>query len=283
MVREIINISLKHAVFSKYNDRCYVCGFSLIEALRIHHIIPVSLGGSDSIENLALLCSNCHTLTHFFSSNRFNNKNIATFFEQEYGNAAIRRMNALIQKIRHAKYNIEKNNNRWIQDKLQSKPFSIQESIQIVAHKNRYSVDKTNQLRDVLVLVIRNIPDWLRNKCSYRLLKYGRYISINIMNYLIFRSPGYGDFGQKPKHDCILIFPNKTKRHEHVGERIEFIFKHFNCLNIGFSFNDILSFSKEEWKYFMTACKMASAARRSRSWISNIDIELIPNVSCHTY
>ncbi len=48
------------SVYEKYNGKCMVCSFD--EVVEIHHIIPRYLGGSDELENLALLCPNHHAL-----------------------------------------------------------------------------------------------------------------------------------------------------------------------------------------------------------------------------
>jgi len=47
---------------STLKDYCYLCGFT--EAIERHHIKPRSLGGNDKVENLIILCPNCHTLAH---------------------------------------------------------------------------------------------------------------------------------------------------------------------------------------------------------------------------
>ncbi|MEK7689825.1 MAG: HNH endonuclease [Bdellovibrionota bacterium] len=31
----------------------------------IHHIVPRSMGGTDTVENLTTLCGQCHDLAHF--------------------------------------------------------------------------------------------------------------------------------------------------------------------------------------------------------------------------
>ena len=50
---------LKHTA-----GECKLCKFNLPEALDVHHIIPKSRGGNNSIENLVTLCANCHRLVH---------------------------------------------------------------------------------------------------------------------------------------------------------------------------------------------------------------------------
>lgn len=47
---------------------CEVCGWTLMpgdwRSLHCHHIVPVSCGGTDRVENLAILCPNHHTAAH---------------------------------------------------------------------------------------------------------------------------------------------------------------------------------------------------------------------------
>lgn len=36
--------------------------------LHAHHVVPVSCGGADAVENLIVLCPNCHAVAHYVSS-----------------------------------------------------------------------------------------------------------------------------------------------------------------------------------------------------------------------
>ncbi len=47
-------------VYKMYGHQCYVCGFD--EVTEVHHIIPRSAGGTNSMDNLVLLCPNHHAL-----------------------------------------------------------------------------------------------------------------------------------------------------------------------------------------------------------------------------
>lgn len=39
-------------------ENCWLCGSE--NDLVIHHIVPVNKGGSDDVENLSIVCENCH-------------------------------------------------------------------------------------------------------------------------------------------------------------------------------------------------------------------------------
>ena len=52
--------------------KCEVCGWvpsgrwwkHPIDGLEMHHIVPVSAGGTDDLDNLIAICANCHRLAH---------------------------------------------------------------------------------------------------------------------------------------------------------------------------------------------------------------------------
>lgn len=52
-------------VFFRDNCSCRNCNESDYRKLDIHHIIPKSKGGKDTLENLITLCVNCHRVEHF--------------------------------------------------------------------------------------------------------------------------------------------------------------------------------------------------------------------------
>lgn len=45
--------------------KCERCSYSKLEILEIHHKIEKSKGGSDDIDNLELICPNCHAEEHY--------------------------------------------------------------------------------------------------------------------------------------------------------------------------------------------------------------------------
>lgn len=274
MAHEIVSESLKQQVLELYGNTCYACGFSIRAILRVHHRIPVSLGGTDEMGNLVLVCPNCHTLIHLLSSQRFDGREVSNFLASEYNPDAVGKIAELSYAIRQARQRVKQNGNVWIKGTPETQcPYSIGEAIESVARRNKYSEEKREQLREVFQLVLSHIPQQLKARCSYRLPKRGSYISVNLMNYLLYRSPGYGDLGGNPTYDCFLIFANDIKDlFKTFGERIVFHFRCFECVNLGLSFDEVLALRETEWACFSRACEMAAKARKSRNWVSNIEV-----------
>lgn len=59
--RKSIPSKTKKTIFKEAQSRCPFCGEESIDTLEIHHILEKSLGGTDTPENLILVCSNCHS------------------------------------------------------------------------------------------------------------------------------------------------------------------------------------------------------------------------------
>lgn len=56
--------NIRFARFKKASYICKRCGNYAKGDLHLHHIIPVSLGGSHSEYNTVVLCSKCHEFVH---------------------------------------------------------------------------------------------------------------------------------------------------------------------------------------------------------------------------
>lgn len=72
--RRILPASLTKQIYARDNSQCAVCGYggphnmSASTVLEKHHIVDVQYGGTDNINNLVLLCPNCHRLiTNFLN------------------------------------------------------------------------------------------------------------------------------------------------------------------------------------------------------------------------
>src|SRR5699024_1925661 len=74
--RKILDSSTRRYVESRAEGKCECCGYGedepdLMVVFKVHHIIPVQFGGSDSKANLILLCNNCHELVHKYERAEF--------------------------------------------------------------------------------------------------------------------------------------------------------------------------------------------------------------------
>lgn len=54
----------KGEILEMFNNKCEICGMDLKEILVVHHKTPISKGGTNEIDNLSVLCPNCHALVH---------------------------------------------------------------------------------------------------------------------------------------------------------------------------------------------------------------------------
>lgn len=69
--REFIDPIIRKSVLARDNFTCACCkrgGESFVDALDYHHILPVFLGGSDTVDNGIALCLTCHRLVHLYST-----------------------------------------------------------------------------------------------------------------------------------------------------------------------------------------------------------------------
>jgi hypothetical protein len=55
---------IRDRVIKFSGSRCHVCEFDCADILVVHHIRAVAEGGTNSENNLTVLCPNCHALIH---------------------------------------------------------------------------------------------------------------------------------------------------------------------------------------------------------------------------
>jgi HNH endonuclease len=61
--------ALRRRVIEFRGNNCSRCGYNKLPILHIHHIIEKSKGGLDDINNLELVCPNCHAEEHYIRRN----------------------------------------------------------------------------------------------------------------------------------------------------------------------------------------------------------------------
>lgn len=55
---------LVKAVYERDNHRCVNCGKWVEDGVKPHHVCYKSHGGSDTLDNMVLLCPSCHYAVH---------------------------------------------------------------------------------------------------------------------------------------------------------------------------------------------------------------------------
>lgn len=73
--RHILDTALRRAVEARDNSECKICGYAhgvpeRADNLKAHHMVAVQYGGSDSLDNLIMLCNNCHEEVHKYEKGR---------------------------------------------------------------------------------------------------------------------------------------------------------------------------------------------------------------------
>lgn len=129
--REMLDPALRAQVFTKYDDKCHVCGYAVRSALRIHHVHPRHLGGPDRLGNLSLLCSNCHAVVHGRVVNGCDGDEMLHLRGETQREAAQKRLEQLVAKYRRAKIKLQNNGNVW------QHPYEPSEAIGAVAKRNK--------------------------------------------------------------------------------------------------------------------------------------------------
>jgi len=59
--------ALRYNIFKEYGFKCAKCQKYSKGDLQLHHIIPLSKGGTNDRGNLIPLCSKCHEYIHYYN------------------------------------------------------------------------------------------------------------------------------------------------------------------------------------------------------------------------
>lgn len=87
--RKTYSQDARKLIYNKANGRCELCGRKIIfEDMTVDHIIPLSQGGLDEVENLQCTCNACNQFKQNIKPDEFN-KRVAEIFlyqmEKKYG------------------------------------------------------------------------------------------------------------------------------------------------------------------------------------------------------
>lgn len=69
--RECLDPAIRKAALIRDRGVCQCCklgGPQMVNNLDAHHVVPVSLGGADNVDNTIMLCLNCHRSVHMYAT-----------------------------------------------------------------------------------------------------------------------------------------------------------------------------------------------------------------------
>lgn len=155
-----------------------------------------------------------------------------------------------------------------------SEMFSLDEALTAIAQSNDFGSEKQQIMMAATKKAIAQIPANVVNGCSARLLKDGRYLSINAGNHLIVRVPFYTDSGKRTPYDALLVWPAGSLPSilsaQELPARKKFSFQLFSGVNLMLSFAEILALTPVDWQMFQKGCHDAMFLRKTRTWPSNV-------------
>jgi 5-methylcytosine-specific restriction endonuclease McrA len=74
--KKIKRVALKQKILDKTNGKCIYCGMVLtVESMTTDHIIPISHGGDNGLDNLVPSCLRCNNLKGSMTFDEFNSTN----------------------------------------------------------------------------------------------------------------------------------------------------------------------------------------------------------------
>lgn len=80
-IRNFITVN-KNEIINVLGNKCEICEFDFKPILIIHHIKPISKGGGNNLDNLSVLCPNCHSIVHYLGNKNKSSKFINEWFDE---------------------------------------------------------------------------------------------------------------------------------------------------------------------------------------------------------
>jgi hypothetical protein len=167
----------------------------------------------------------------------------------------------------------------WVAGRSARGPVPLQKALRTIAIRNEFGAKQEGLMRRVVKRALEHLPDKVQGGWSFRLLKGGRYLSINGGSNLVLRTPVYSAGGQRHDGDVLLIWPRSrristmTPREWRGAAGRLWRFSRIPYCWIPLSFQEALSLRDDEWQEFGTACEEAARLRRARVFVSNVKVQ----------
>jgi hypothetical protein len=258
--------SLTTAVMRRDKSRCQACGIGWRPVLATHHIIPVELGGKDTLSNLVALCANCHRSVHWLATGD------RSRYAHAYGlgaNTTTRRgLLKLARRIRSRRLKVVG------VDRVLSTAVPLAVALDAIVARNGFGQAEARLLQKCFRRAWNAISTSDRHACSVRLVRQARFVSVNANNHLALRVPAWTDDGFRDNADIALIWPqakrpsiwSPAKFRRESSRR----FKLIPYFNISLTWDECLALTMTDWRVFRNAVHAGLTLARTARRISNI-------------
>lgn len=244
------------------DGRCRACGIDVKPVLAAHHVVPVSLGGSDTLRNLVTLCANCHRAVHWLAAgDRCLEPHGYGLGESPATRRAIRTLARRIRNRRLREYG---------KGHVMESSVTLGSAFEAVIARNGLESEEARLLKRCFRLAWNAIRPEDRRECSVYLPRGARFISVNANNHLALRVPAWGDDRVRYDADVLMIWPQSirpsTMEPGEFRSQAKGRFKLIPYTNLALTWDEALDFSARDWRIYRDAVHagltMARTARR---------------------
>jgi hypothetical protein len=249
-------------------NRCQACGTAAKPILAVHHVIPVALGGRDRLDNLTTLCANCHRIVHWLARGDLSIEANACGLGQS--STHTRKLLLLARRIRIRRQRVIGPDLRL------TTSVPLQQALGAVIRRNGLDDTEAALMEHCFKHALRAMAPSDRKACAIRRVRESRFISVNANNHLAIRAPAWNDRRKRIEGDIILAWPkavrpsviSASKFHRQSSSRGFKLVPH--VVNLYLTWEECVSLSKRDWKFFREACHDALTFARTRRWTSNV-------------
>lgn len=251
--------------YERDQGRCSACGLGVSAVLSLHHVVPVWLGGTNRPSNLTVLCANCHRLVHWLASgDRALQTNGFVVAGPKKTRLAVTK---LARQIRDARLK------RVGPGGVHLGSVSLADALAALARRHGYDRDLTRNLKTTVRRALAALPVAHKKELSFKLVRGALYLSLNARNLLVLRVPAYSDRREPLEGDLEVIWPQTHRPSFMSARRFRALsanrFASIAYFNLCLTFEEVLSFSKQDWQHFASGVE-AALGSRTRRWSSNV-------------
>ena len=250
----------------KRDGQCVVCGMAARPVLAAHHVIPVSLGGSDSLRNLVTLCSNCHRSVHWLASGD------RCLEAHAYGlgssGAERKRLRARAGRIRSRRLS------EFRGSTTMASAIPLHTAFDAVIRRNGLDQAEARLMMGCFRKAWRAMDKRDQRQCSVHLPRGARHLSVNANNHLALRVPAWGDDKVRLDYDMLLIWPQAeppstvNPRAFRLAARSRF--RLIPYFTLALTWQECLSFTARDWQVYRDAVHAGLWMARTRKRRSNV-------------